>query len=118
MLLLCICGLVLGRQRTSFTTPPVLALSDSSTRLQSGNRAFGLAAGDTCTRGCRFCAVKTSKAPPPLDANEPENVAKAVAEWCAETRTQPHPTRSRTEQPTPSNIANRASSDQLPFSWF
>eukprot|EP00976_Prorocentrum_cordatum_P069430 1179539-Prorocentrum_minimum.AAC.1 len=20
--------------------------------------------GDTCTRGCRFCAVKTSKAPP------------------------------------------------------
>lgn len=24
--------------------------------------------GDTCTRGCRFCAVKTSRAPPPLDA--------------------------------------------------
>ena len=23
--------------------------------------------GDTCTRGCKFCAVKTSKAPPPLD---------------------------------------------------
>lgn len=21
--------------------------------------------GDTCTRGCRFCAVKTSAAPPP-----------------------------------------------------
>ena len=37
--------------------------------------------GDTCTRGCRFCAVKTSKAPPPLDAAEPANVAKAVAEW-------------------------------------
>ena len=33
--------------------------------------------GDTCTRGCRFCAVKTSKAPPPLDPNEPENTAKA-----------------------------------------
>lgn len=32
--------------------------------------------GDTCTRGCRFCAVKTSKAPPPLDPNEPENTAK------------------------------------------
>ena len=26
--------------------------------------------GDTCTRGCRFCAVKTSRAPPPLDPNE------------------------------------------------
>jgi lipoic acid synthetase len=37
--------------------------------------------GDTCTRGCRFCAVKTSKAPPPLDVNEPENVSKAVAAW-------------------------------------
>ncbi|BDA47983.1 Lipoyl synthase, mitochondrial [Coccomyxa sp. Obi] len=37
--------------------------------------------GDTCTRGCRFCAVKTSKAPPPLDPNEPENTAKAVAAW-------------------------------------
>ena len=37
--------------------------------------------GDTCTRGCRFCAVKTSKAPPPLDAAEPANVATAVAEW-------------------------------------
>lgn len=37
--------------------------------------------GDTCTRGCRFCAVKTSRTPPPLDPNEPDNVAAAVAEW-------------------------------------
>eukprot|EP00798_Chlamydomonas_sp_ICE-L_P024785 gene24785-10427_t len=37
--------------------------------------------GDTCTRGCRFCAVKTSRAPPPLDADEPENVSKAIAAW-------------------------------------
>lgn len=37
--------------------------------------------GDTCTRGCRFCAVKTSRAPPPLDPEEPENTAKAVAAW-------------------------------------
>lgn len=37
--------------------------------------------GDTCTRGCRFCAVKTSRAPPPLDPDEPENTAKAVAAW-------------------------------------
>ena len=37
--------------------------------------------GDTCTRGCRFCAVKTSNAPPPLDPLEPENTAKAVAAW-------------------------------------
>lgn len=37
--------------------------------------------GDTCTRGCRFCAVKTSRAPPPLDPEEPENVGNAVTEW-------------------------------------
>lgn len=37
--------------------------------------------GDTCTRGCTFCAVKTSNAPPPLDPKEPENVARAVAKW-------------------------------------
>ena len=37
--------------------------------------------GDTCTRGCRFCAVKTSRAPPPLDKDEPEKVAHAVTEW-------------------------------------
>jgi lipoic acid synthetase len=35
--------------------------------------------GDVCTRGCRFCAVKTSPNPPPLDADEPENLAKAVS---------------------------------------
>jgi lipoyl synthase len=37
--------------------------------------------GDTCTRGCRFCSVKTSKAPPPLDPHEPENTAEAIARW-------------------------------------
>ena len=37
--------------------------------------------GDTCTRGCRFCSVKTSKAPPPLDPNEPVNTATAIAAW-------------------------------------
>ncbi|CZR58471.1 probable lipoic acid synthase precursor [Phialocephala subalpina] len=37
--------------------------------------------GDTCTRGCRFCAVKTSKAPPPLDPHEPEHTAEALSRW-------------------------------------
>lgn len=37
--------------------------------------------GDTCTRACRFCAIKTSAAPPPLDTREPERVAQAIAEW-------------------------------------
>eukprot|EP00977_Amphora_coffeiformis_P001884 scaffold362_cov176-Amphora_coffeaeformis.AAC.10 len=37
--------------------------------------------GDTCTRGCRFCSVKTSRAPPPLDPQEPEKVSTAIAKW-------------------------------------
>ncbi|THU91738.1 Lipoyl synthase [Dendrothele bispora CBS 962.96] len=37
--------------------------------------------GDTCTRGCRFCSVKTSRAPLPLDPHEPENTAEAISRW-------------------------------------
>ncbi|PHT33141.1 Lipoyl synthase, chloroplastic [Capsicum baccatum] len=37
--------------------------------------------GDTCTRGCRFCAVKTSRNPAPPDPMEPVNTAKAIASW-------------------------------------
>lgn len=37
--------------------------------------------GDTCTRGCRFCAVKTSRNPPPPDPMEPLNTAMAIASW-------------------------------------
>lgn len=37
--------------------------------------------GDTCTRGCRFCSVKTSRAPPPLDPHEPEHTAEAISRW-------------------------------------
>lgn len=33
--------------------------------------------GDTCTRSCRFCAVKTGR-PQPLDPFEPENTAQMV----------------------------------------
>jgi len=37
--------------------------------------------GDTCTRACRFCAVKTSSTPAAADESEPFNTAKAIAEW-------------------------------------
>ena len=46
----------------------------------AGGTATFMVMGDTCTRGCRFCAVKTLKRPPPLDPFEPINVANAVAE--------------------------------------
>ena len=32
--------------------------------------------GDTCTRGCQFCAVNTNRMPEPADPMEPENTAK------------------------------------------
>ncbi|KAL6257194.1 hypothetical protein P5V15_012123 [Pogonomyrmex californicus] len=37
--------------------------------------------GDTCTRGCRFCSVKTARIPPPLDVDEPVNTAIAITDW-------------------------------------
>uniref|UniRef100_A0A914NKI5 Radical SAM core domain-containing protein n=1 Tax=Meloidogyne incognita TaxID=6306 RepID=A0A914NKI5_MELIC len=37
--------------------------------------------GDSCTRGCRFCSVKTAKRPPPLDPDEPKNTAIAISSW-------------------------------------
>ncbi len=45
-----------------------------------GGTATFMVMGDTCTRGCRFCAVKTLRRPPPLDPDEPVNVATAIAE--------------------------------------
>ncbi|MES2638706.1 MAG: lipoyl synthase [Myxococcota bacterium] len=45
----------------------------------SGTATF-MVMGDTCTRGCRFCAVATSRNPAPLDPMEPVNVANAIAE--------------------------------------
>lgn len=45
----------------------------------SGTATF-MVMGDTCTRGCRFCAVSTARNPPPPDVNEPQNVAEAIAE--------------------------------------
>eukprot|EP00732_Lithocolla_globosa_P005218 Lithocolla_globosa_v1_NODE_5252_length_1274_cov_18.175554.p1 type:complete len:337 gc:universal NODE_5252_length_1274_cov_18.175554:1190-180(-) len=37
--------------------------------------------GDECTRGCRFCSVKTNRIPQPLDPDEPVNTAIAVSKW-------------------------------------
>ncbi|MEY4830518.1 MAG: hypothetical protein RLZZ562_2314 [Planctomycetota bacterium] len=42
----------------------------------SGTATF-MVLGDTCTRGCRFCAVKTHAKGNPVDHDEPEKVAEA-----------------------------------------
>lgn len=46
----------------------------------SGGTATFMVMGDTCTRGCRFCEVKSSGSPLPLDPFEPDNLADAVLE--------------------------------------
>ena len=38
-----------------------------------------MVAGQECTRTCKFCAVGSVKVPPPLDENEPNNLAEAVS---------------------------------------
>ena len=35
--------------------------------------------GDTCTRGCRFCAVTTGNPRGAVDVREPEHVARALS---------------------------------------
>ena len=44
-----------------------------------GGTATFMLMGDTCTRGCRFCAVKTARRGQPLDPEEPAKIARTVA---------------------------------------
>ncbi len=37
-----------------------------------------MVAGQSCTRGCRFCSVETLRQPEALDADEPQRLAEAV----------------------------------------
>lgn len=46
---------------------------------QGGTATFMLM-GDTCTRGCRFCSVKTLRRPGALDPEEPVHIAETVRE--------------------------------------
>lgn len=44
----------------------------------SGGTATFMIMGDTCTRACRFCMVKSGKPPEPPDPEEPQNLVDAV----------------------------------------
>ena len=46
----------------------------------NGGTATFMLMGDVCTRGCKFCAVKTGNPMKKLDEEEPKNLAKALAE--------------------------------------
>eukprot|EP00834_Sanchytrium_tribonematis_P002287 NODE_67_length_25542_cov_1.476831.p8 type:complete len:364 gc:universal NODE_67_length_25542_cov_1.476831:1871-2962(+) len=47
----------------------------------SGGTATIMLMGGECTRACRFCSVKTSRNPKPLDPNEPQETAEVVDNW-------------------------------------
>jgi len=46
----------------------------------SGGTATFMVMGDTCTRGCRFCHVKTAGKGQPLDKDEPRKLVQALKE--------------------------------------
>ena len=46
----------------------------------NGGTATFMLMGDVCTRGCKFCAVKTGNPMQKLDAEEPKKLAQALAE--------------------------------------
>ena len=45
----------------------------------SGGTATFMLLGDTCTRGCKFCSVKTGNPRGEIDEFEPEKIAHTVA---------------------------------------
>ena len=45
----------------------------------NGGTATVMLLGDTCTRGCRFCAVQTAKVPPPPNPKEPDELAHMIS---------------------------------------
>ncbi|MBU0635715.1 lipoyl synthase [Candidatus Micrarchaeota archaeon] len=48
------------------------------TECWSAGTASFMILGDTCTRGCRFCAIKTAKKGNPLEAQEPKKLAETI----------------------------------------
>ena len=67
--------------RSSIATVCEEAKCPNRTECWSSGTATFMLMGDTCTRGCRFCAIKTSARPGPLDASEPDNLVKALLDW-------------------------------------
>ena len=67
--------------RSSIATVCEEARCPNRTECWSTGTATFMLMGDTCTRACRFCAIKTSVRPAPLDKEEPNNLLKALQEW-------------------------------------
>jgi lipoic acid synthetase len=66
-------------QRTRLATVCQQARCPNMGECWGGGIATVMLMGEICTRGCRFCHVKVGR-PLPLDADEPENLARAARE--------------------------------------
>src|SRR5687767_8200792 len=64
-------------RRTGLATVCEEARCPNIAECWGGGTATVMLMGEVCTRACRFCHVKVG-APPPLDPEEPENLAQAV----------------------------------------
>lgn len=75
-------GMAIGRMRTLMRTHGLHTVCESA-RCPNANRCWGrgtatfMVLGDTCTRACRFCAVRNG-VPEAVDGDEPRRVACAV----------------------------------------
>ncbi len=67
--------------KSSIATVCEEASCPNRTECWSSGTATFLLMGDTCTRGCKFCNIKTSRHPPPLDPDEPQKLAMALHDW-------------------------------------
>ena len=52
----------------------------------SGGTATVMLMGEECTRGCRFCAVKTSRSPSALNVNEGADLVSSIGQWSARSK--------------------------------
>ncbi|MDH5401134.1 MAG: lipoyl synthase [Candidatus Heimdallarchaeota archaeon] len=68
-------------KRSTLSTVCEEASCPNKTECWSGGTATFMLMGDTCTRGCGFCNVKTSRTPDPLDPLEGEKLVQALASW-------------------------------------
>ena len=66
-------------RRTGLATVCEEARCPNVAECWGGGTATVMLMGEVCTRACRFCHVKVG-APPPLDPEEPENLARAARE--------------------------------------
>ncbi|MBN21495.1 MAG: lipoyl synthase [Bdellovibrionaceae bacterium] len=67
------------RERKLFTVCEE-ARCPNLTECWAGGTATFMLGGDTCTRACRFCHIKTARNPLPLDSEEPLHVAQSVSD--------------------------------------